>query len=173
MADQEDQENRGFKVHDRRRFSESGETKPGNEAAPDESGETKPGDEAAPHESATDQPAAAPGGAERPFPEADAEAAEAAAHAAAHQHGEHHAPEINFPTFVISLSTQALAHLGEIPDPVAGAIQVDLGAARQLIDILGMLKDKTAGNLDGDEATLLEHALFDLRMKYVERAQKG
>ncbi len=161
MADEEEQENRGFKVHDRRRFSNSGETKPSEDTVEAEANEPKTGETTT---QAAD--AAQPGGSD--------ETGESAAYSAAsHDSSGHHAPEINFPTFVISLSTQALAHLGEIPDPVAGNIQADLGAARQLIDILGMLKEKTAGNLDTDEATLLEHALYDLRMKYVERAQKG
>lgn len=78
---------------------------------------------------------------------------------------------INFSTFIISLSTQALAHLGEIPDPVQGRVTVDLIGAKQLIDILGMLEAKTKGNLDEAEAPLLEHCLYDLRLKYVEVAR--
>lgn len=80
-------------------------------------------------------------------------------------------PEINFSTFVISLSAQALAHLGEIPDPVQHAVRVDLDAARQVIDILGMLREKTKGNLDSAEEPLLGNILYDLRMKYVERSR--
>lgn len=78
---------------------------------------------------------------------------------------------INFSTFVISLSTQALAHLGEIPDPVEGRTMVDLIGAKQLIDILGMLDSKTKGNLDESEMALLENCLYDLRLKYVEVAR--
>lgn len=78
--------------------------------------------------------------------------------------------EITFPTFIISLSTQALAHLGEIPDPIERQTRVDLDAARQIIDILGMLSTKTRGNLDAGESALLENALYDLRMRYVARA---
>jgi hypothetical protein len=73
---------------------------------------------------------------------------------------------------VISLCTQALAHLGEIPDPATGTISADLTGARQLIDILAMLQEKTRGNLDADESSLLEQALYDLRIKYVEHAQR-
>jgi hypothetical protein len=75
---------------------------------------------------------------------------------------------MNFSTFVISLSTQALAHLGEIADPVEGRINVDLIGAKQLIDILGMLETKTKGNLDDAEAALLGNCLYDLRLKFVE-----
>jgi hypothetical protein len=80
------------------------------------------------------------------------------------------AAQLSFATFVISLSTQALAMLGEIPDPIDGQTRVDLDGARQFIDILGILRDKTRGNLDAREAALLEGALYDLRMKYVDRA---
>ncbi len=79
--------------------------------------------------------------------------------------------EITFATFVLSLSTQALAHLGEIRQPVDGTIREDLPAARQIIDILGMLQEKTKGNLDPGEEPLLDGVLYDLRMKYVERAR--
>lgn len=91
--------------------------------------------------------------------------------------GESHAghealPEINFSTFVISLSTQALMHLGEIPNPLSGNEERDVPVAKQMIDILGMLQDKTRGNLSGGEAKLIEDILFDLRMKYVEAVKR-
>jgi len=82
------------------------------------------------------------------------------------------APEINFSTFVISLSTQALMHLGEIADPLSGKVETDVPVAKQMIDILGMLKDKTRGNLNASEGQLMEDILFDLRMKYVEAVKK-
>jgi hypothetical protein len=77
-------------------------------------------------------------------------------------------PEINFSTFVVSLSTQALMHLGEIPNPATGNLEKDLPVAKQMIDIVGMLKDKTRGNLDNGEEKLIVDILFDLRMRYVE-----
>jgi hypothetical protein len=81
--------------------------------------------------------------------------------------------EITFATFVFSLSTQALVHLGEIADPVDGATRVHLEGARQIIDILAVLAEKTRGNLDQAENSLLESALYDLRMRYVECARPG
>lgn len=81
-------------------------------------------------------------------------------------------PEINFSTFVISLSTQALMHLGEIANPLSGKVEVDVPLAKQTIDILGVLKDKTRGNLNASEDRLMEDILFDLRMKYVEAVKK-
>ncbi len=92
----------------------------------------------------------------------------AAADPAPHDH-EHdpHQQEINFTTFVMGLSTQALMHLGEIVEP--GASQApDLPAAKQMIDLLGVLREKTTGNLDAAEEQLLASMLYDLRMRYVE-----
>lgn len=150
MSSDEPGQERGFKVADRRRFSETGEARDGEDSTRSES-----------------EPAPVFGGAAAE-PTAHAEHAEHAGHAHGH---EAHQAEINFSTFVIGLSAQALAHLGEIPDPVHQAVHVDLEAARQIIDILGMLRDKTKGNLDSAEDPLLESALYDLRMKYVERAR--
>lgn len=81
-------------------------------------------------------------------------------------------PEINFSTFIISLSTQALMHLGEIPNPLSGKSETDIPVAKQTIDILGMLEAKTRGNRDAGEERLIEDVLFDLRMKYVEAVKK-
>ena len=81
-------------------------------------------------------------------------------------------PEINFSTFIISLSTQALMHLGEIANPLSGKSETDIPVAKQMIDILGMLQEKTRSNLDAGEERLIEDILFDLRMKYVEAVKK-
>ena len=81
-------------------------------------------------------------------------------------------PAISFSTFIISLSTQALMHLGEIADPLSGKDNKDIPVAKQMIDIIGMLKDKTQGNLNAGEERLTEDILFDLRMKYVEAVKK-
>jgi Domain of unknown function (DUF1844) len=93
---------------------------------------------------------------------------------AAPQPEHHHAEaEVTFTTFMVGLSTQALAALGEMPDPMSGQRSKDLNAAQQLIDIIGMLREKTRGNLDRDEDGLIEAILFDLRMKYVELARQS
>lgn len=81
--------------------------------------------------------------------------------------------EINFSTFVISLSTQALMHLGEIPNPLTGKVESDIPVAKQMIDIIGLLRDKTRGNLDAGEEKLVDDVLFDLRMRYVDAVKKG
>ena len=75
---------------------------------------------------------------------------------------------VNFSTFVLGLSTQALLHLGEIPNPVTNAIERDLEAAKHVIDILGILQEKTRNNLDPGEDSLLASVLYDLRLRYVD-----
>ena len=80
---------------------------------------------------------------------------------------------VNFSTFVLGLSTQALLHLGEIPNPVTGQVERDLGASKQLIDILGILHEKTRNNLEPAEKSLLDSILYDLRMRYVELMRSG
>ena len=79
---------------------------------------------------------------------------------------------VTFSTFVLGLSTQALLHLGEIPNPLTGTIESDLAAAKQVIDILGMLGEKTRNNLEAGEQSLLDSVLYDLRMRYVELVGK-
>lgn len=81
--------------------------------------------------------------------------------------------EITFSGFIVGLSTQALFHLGEIPDARTHAIARDLGAAKQVIDILALLEQKTRGNLDEGEQALIERVLYDLRMRYVELKRRG
>jgi len=80
-------------------------------------------------------------------------------------------PEPTFLAFVLGLSTEALAHLGEMPHLLTRQVQIDLPAAKHFIDILGLLQDKTRGNLDQEEAEFLERVLYDLRLKYVERVR--
>ena len=75
-------------------------------------------------------------------------------------------PEIDFATFVLSLSTSAMVHLGEAPAPDGSSVK-NLELARQTIDILGMLEGKTKGNLTDEEAKLLQQLLCDLRLRYV------
>jgi len=80
-------------------------------------------------------------------------------------------PEINFPTFIVSLNASALVHLGAIEDPVSGKAEKNLAVAKQTIDILSMLQQKTAGNLTPDEEAMLKSILYDLRILYVK--EKG
>ena len=73
----------------------------------------------------------------------------------------------------MGLSTQALMHLGEIPNPIDQKMESDLESAKQMIDILGILQKKTQGNLEPDEQALVDNVLYDLRMRYVERTSKS
>jgi len=143
---EESDEKKGFKVQDRRRFSSEGELKP--------------------EHSGPEQDLADSGGA--PGVSAASPGASSGASARPSKPTETGEPEISFATFVVGLSGEALAALGEIPDPATGNPRRDLKAAQQLIDIIGMLREKTRGNLDRDEESLVDAILFDLRMKYVE-----
>jgi hypothetical protein len=80
---------------------------------------------------------------------------------------------VTFSTFVLGLSTQVLLHLGEIPNPMTQALERDLGAAKHVIDILGILREKTRNNLEPGEESLLDSVLYDLRMRYVELVRGG
>lgn len=80
-------------------------------------------------------------------------------------------PEINFATFVASLNASALLHLGAIEDPASGTKDKNLPMAKQTIDILSMMQEKTAGNLSQEEENLLKNILYDLRIMYVREKQ--
>ena len=77
-------------------------------------------------------------------------------------------PEITFSSFLISLSSSAFIHLGDIPDPATGEIKKDIPLAKQTIDLLGLLREKTRNNLLEEEEKLFEHLLYDLRMRYIK-----
>lgn len=148
-----EEEEKSFKVKDRRRFTETGDLKDG-----DEGGE-----------------AVAEAAAEEP-PEADDSATQGAPAAAAEtgpqQPDEPPASggvpaEVNFVSFVMSLATQAAVQLGDMPGPAGINIPVDRLAAKQTIDIIQMLKDKTEGNLDESEARLIENVLHELHMSFI------
>lgn len=143
-GEEEKKEGKGFTVQDRRRFSETGDSRDDAPASTDAGDkiETK---------ATEDSTSQSPGKAEEQ---------------------QTALPEINFSTFVISLSTQALMHLGEIANPLTGKVEPDRTVAKQMIDIIGMLREKTRGNLNSGEDRLIEDILFDLRMKYVEAVRK-
>ncbi len=140
----ENEEDKGFVVKDRRRFSM------------DEPEGLKAEAEKGPQEGKMEEPQ---GKAEN-GPKADAKEERERAPF----------PEVSLATFIISLSSTALMHLGEIPEPETNRTQVDLPMAKQIIDTLGMLQEKTKGNLDADEDRLLRSVLYDLRMRYVQKS---
>jgi hypothetical protein len=79
-------------------------------------------------------------------------------------------PEIDFTSFIFSLSTSVLIQLGEIQDPFTQKLVKNLSLAKQTLDLIGMLKEKTKGNLTPEEEKIIEHILYDLRMRYVKAA---
>jgi uncharacterized protein DUF1844 len=153
---EDSEEKRGFKVQDRRRFSSEGEAKEGGDAPPESSEpldiKSKP-DASGPEPSAAQQQAAA-------------------ARTTPGRHSSEPPPELTFAAFLWSLSEQALAALGELPEPGSGKVNRDLLLAQQMIDIIIMLRDKTRGNLDAQEQAMLTEILSSLQMKYVELARQ-
>lgn len=77
-------------------------------------------------------------------------------------------PEATFTTFIMSLNTSALYHLGEIEDPATGKTFVDLVLAKHAIDTLKLLQEKTKGNLTEKESSLLDNMLADLKLRFVK-----
>lgn len=77
-------------------------------------------------------------------------------------------PEIDFSTFILSLFTAAEFHLGEIPNPDSGEFNKDMDLAKETIDIIMMLREKTSNNLTTDEEKLLENLLSNLQMTFVK-----
>ncbi len=78
---------------------------------------------------------------------------------------------IDFNTFVVSLASSALVHLGDAPSPESGKLEKQLVQGKQIIDLLGLLQEKTRGNLTEEEARLLQALLLDLRLRYVEASK--
>jgi hypothetical protein len=139
MAEKE--EEKGFVIKDRRRFSEEGSEEAAKETRAPEKEEKK-----------GEEPGAQSGTAAQEEPDRGP------------------FPEVTMATFVFSLSSSALVHLGEIPEPETNIARVDLPIAKQIIDTLAMLQEKTKGNLDPDEERLLKSVLYDLRMRYVQKS---
>jgi hypothetical protein len=81
-------------------------------------------------------------------------------------------PPIDFHTFILSLGSSALLHLGELDSPEGDAGRTDLPLAMHTIDVIAMLQEKTKGNLTSPEANLIESLLYDLRLRYVEKSKK-
>jgi hypothetical protein len=80
-------------------------------------------------------------------------------------------PPIDFHTFILSLGSSALLHLGELDGPDGQPSEPDLPLAKHTIDVIAMLQAKTRGNLTAPEANLVESLLYDLRLRYVEKTK--
>src|SRR5262245_62500567 len=87
---------------------------------------------------------------------------------------DHDAQAVTFIGFVLSLAHTAAFHFGDVPDPATGKNgEANIGAARQLIDILSLLEEKTRGNLSAEERQLLEQIVYELRLRYVEATKSA
>lgn len=137
---EEEKKEKGFVIKDRRLFDESGSVRK-DEAPP--AGEKIPEGNAA-ETTAPPEGSVAPDTDEAPL------------------------PEVSFASFIFSLSTSAMYHFGDFPDPVTKEGKRNLPAAKQTIDILSILKTKTEGNLDENERQLLDGILYELRMRFVK-----
>jgi hypothetical protein len=142
----EEQGDKGFVVRDRRKVGQEDEPKTEQQRPPQESREQKEQREA--RMKADFEEASRHAREGKPLP----------------------LPEVAFSTFVFSLSSSALVHLGEIPEPSSNEKRVDLPMAKQIIDTLGMLEEKTRGNLDTDEERLIRSVLYDLRLRFVQKS---
>lgn len=139
---EESERDEGFKIKDRRRFTSEGETKAEEAPPKDESPKEEPGEQEAPRPEAKTQP-----GEQGP------------------------PPPMDFSTFVLSLANTALFQLGFIKSSETEEVKRDLAAARQTIDLLGLLEEKTRGNLTETEQKIVKETLFQLRMAFVEASR--
>jgi hypothetical protein len=152
---EEEQEKKGFRVVDKRRFNSEGETR----ADAPERPEPLP------------QPAAPPRQAP-PAQRADARGPSAAPPGdSAQARQQQQRGGMDFISFVASLATQALAALGALPEARAQGMPVSIEMAREYIEIIAMLQDKTRGNLSREEDAALQRVMTELRMVYVEVTQ--
>lgn len=81
-------------------------------------------------------------------------------------------PEVTFSTFIMSLNTSVLYHLGELPDPETGQRVVNVDLARHAIDTLVVLEQKTKGNLNDEESELIKNILYDVKIRFVKAVKK-
>lgn len=80
--------------------------------------------------------------------------------------------QLTFSAFILGLASSALIHLGAHPDPESGNVAVDLTLARQSIDVLALLREKTRGNLTTEEDNLFGSILSDLQLRFIEKNKK-
>lgn len=168
----------GFKVSDRRKFNADGtlrEQSAEDTQQPQDQGQpaaTSPADNVVSFPAAAEPtPAPAPQREEaKPPASGPASAAEQAYHQASRSQPSQ-MPAATFPNFINMLAVEAAMHLGLIETP-DGQAAIDLEAARHMIDTLGMLEQKTQGNLTAEESNFLTRMLADLRMQYVALSRR-
>jgi hypothetical protein len=162
-----DEQQPTFKVVDRRPFNPDGSPR---ELSPEERAENERAAESVAAavtpepRSATPQTAPLPESPTAPEPQA---ARSAPRPGRAHAGGDPLDDPTSFLSLIMSLASNAASSLGMMPHPVTGETGVDLKTAKHWIDVLGMLEQKTQGNLDEQEAQVVESLLADLRMQYV------
>jgi uncharacterized protein DUF1844 len=146
-------EEKPIRVVDRRMFTPEGDLRPDFEPEEPALEPSKPSEPAAESRSTSEVPPPTPGSA----PRDDAESAPSAGEARS-----------EFARIVTSLATTAYSALGLLADPSTGVRHRDLAVARQMIDWLAILEQKTRGNLSFEESDLLSRVLYELRLAYVE-----
>jgi outer membrane biosynthesis protein TonB len=158
MADRDrEEESEGFKVVDRRLFTSEGERRPDAEAEPPKA--KAPEQKPAPEPQA--KPQAKPEAAAPPPRKAPAETSQA--------EPEHkHAGPASFEQLIMSLATTAMYQLGLVKAHEEDQPRMDVAGARETIDLLHVLQEKTKGNLTQEEQSLLEGSLYELQMMFVE-----
>jgi len=107
----------------------------------------------------------APAASAPPTPPAPEPAPAESRHSDEHGHAGH--LPVNFSSFVISMGSSALMLMGEQLDPQQPAMPLNLPQAKEIIDLLSMLEEKTRGNLTPDEQVVMKDMLYALRMKFV------
>lgn len=160
---EENNEEKGFVIKDRRMFDEEGKMREeeGHRETTTEAQKEAPGKET-PSETKAE-----------PKTESETPKVEKEETVKSGRDGQAQVPEMNFQNFVLSLYTSVIFSLGEVPDPASGEKKKDLQAAKQTIDLLGLLQEKTRGNLDESEKDLLEGVLSEARMRYVRERDKA
>jgi len=160
MANNENDQGTGFKVTDRRLFTEEGEPRPeAQPPTPTEPPRPENRERRAEGRTQPPPPRQAPGARQQPQPAPGKGA------------GGEEELSIDFPSFLLSMATSAMVHMGEVADPATGRPAENLQAARQTIDILTILREKTQGNLSADEQRLLDGLLYELRLKFLSKSK--
>jgi hypothetical protein len=108
---------------------------------------------------------------EEPKQQADAADPKVRAAKAYEEHEVMGPSDLDFSTFVLSLATSAQVGLGAVPHPETNKSAQNIPAAKQMIDIMAILQEKTKGNLTESESALLEQVLFNLRIHYVRTVE--
>lgn len=157
------EEEKNFSVKDHRSFN------PDGSARSDGDNQTEPETEKPEAQAAGEKAGESLDGQSEAKAEAQFEEAKAQDEAVGSSQGQDRGPlpPVEFSGLVLSLSHAAMMHLGQIPDPNTGQPHMDRDLARHTIDTIGMLKDKTEGNLTPEEQRLIDHALTELRLAYV------